>query len=164
MSRTSPERTVSRKFNAAEEIGKLQALVEKLQNDAVLLKQSVAVEIVQAISDIPPPSTMAAKNTLSFSGDPNESVDDLINDLRVLKIANNWSNDQLYGQAVCTLKKDAKRWYRNQDVAIFVPTEADGEATKFDKFAAALAAKFKPDRPSGEIVCGVLEIKQKRSP
>ena len=176
MSGRSPERakkSESRKFDLAASLGRVEGLLDALQTrtreQQVLLNtlqtgsRDQHHETIHLLENVPPPSTMSAKNTLTFSGSVDESVSDLINDLEMLKIANNWTDNQLFGQAVCTLKGDAKRWFRQQDIATFTPTvaEAGNNVTKFNKLSDALKQKFAPDRQSGDIVFDVIDLKQK---
>ena len=89
-----------RSYQIIEKIGAIEGQIDVLTHN------------IQALSDNQTTVIMSAKNTLKFSGRVDEDVDDLIVQLKILKIANNWTDDQLYGQTLVTLKDDAFGWFQ----------------------------------------------------
>ena len=79
--------------------------------------------------------------------------------MKTLKLANNYSNDQLFGQALVTLQGDAKWWYQSQPADAFTPGEGARD-TQFDLLATALRDKFKLDTTPGDVISEVLALKQ----
>ena len=102
---------------------------------------------------------MSAKNNLSFSGRVDEDVDELITKLKFLKIANNWSDQQLYGQTLVTFKNDAFRWYQAADKTQF---ETAAKIPSFDLLVAKLKERFQKDETEGDVLYKIFEFKQKR--
>lgn len=102
---------------------------------------NLALEAVKEIpTNIP---TMAAKNTLEFSGTGSESANELIKRLKVLQLANGWSDARMVGQGLATLKSSAKEWADELGLDAF--SEGEPPAPKFSLFEEKLKAKFPDD-------------------
>ena len=160
---TSPVRPKSRSFDVIAELGAIKGYLEHLVKNTNTLETTVdesLTETLAAIQAIPPNTTMAAKNNLSFAGRSNETVDDLITQLQYLQLANNWTNDQLMGQALVTLHGDALAWYQSTDEAEFYAE--GGNKPVFNVFARKLKEHYKPDIKESDILCDILSTKQTR--
>ena len=141
-----PVKPRDRSFNFAEKIGKLEGTVEGLQSRFDIL----------ALGDRSSADTMS-KNKLSFSGRAAENVEDLIVQLKFLKLANNWSTDQLFGNTLVTFKGDALSWYKSSDQSTFLK---DGKPD-FDLLVTALKDRFKSHQTQGDILYAIFDNKQK---
>ncbi len=165
---SKPGTSESRKFELATEIGAIKGLLEgltvlsKKHLPATAEQVNAAFEAIANI-DIPHVANMTAKNTLQFSGHVDANPEELIANLKNLKVANDWTEAQLFAQAVYTLCSDAKRWYQSQpDNAFDVPVGADPGVTKFGLFSRAFIEKFKSDTAPGDMISDVLDHKQKK--
>ena len=149
----SPVKPKDRSFHFVEKIARLEGTVETLLDRIKFLEEKECnSETVHSI-------TMAAKNKLSFSGRIGEDVDDLITQLKYLKLANNWKDEQLYGQCLVTFRGDCLRWFQGQDEE--TQFYENGKPS-FVKLSAALKARFKKDLTEGDILYKIFDLKQKR--
>ena len=144
-----PQKPIDRSYNFIEKIGTLDGQIDVLNRKIEILQSN------QASSN----TTMSAKNNLSFSGRVDEDVDELITKLKFLKIANNWSDQQLYGQTLVTFKNDAFRWYQAADKTQF---ETAAKIPSFDLLVAKLKERFQKDETEGDVLYKIFEFKQKR--
>ena len=99
--------TVSHSFDVATEIDTLKAQIAVFTEKC----ESLTIEIVDGIH-IPPPA-MSCKNKVTFSGKSDQRVADFIDHMKNLKLANNWTDDQLAGQTVVAFDGEALGWLRN---------------------------------------------------
>ena len=145
----SKRTTFSRQFEVAEELGTLRGLVEVLTDRVNSLSVDTKPNAINMAS--------TAKNKLTFSGRPDEDIDELITRIEFMTLANNWNNEQLFGQILCTLRENALRWYSSKNVDDFKSDDKNDPA----KLKAALKERFKSVLTQGDIMQKAFEEKQK---
>ena len=116
-------------------------------------------ETIDTIKRIEIP-TMAAKNNLEFKGRGNESAQELIDQLKVLKLANGWDDKKMVGQALATMKDEAKAWYEQVGINAFC-AEGSNDPT-FAIFETKFLDKFKADINQSDLLYDMLNCKQTR--
>ena len=165
----------SRSFKVVEKLGEIEAHLSLLQKNYSTISNSVQsikpelVTVSEAVSVIEPKTMASAKNKLTFHGRQDENVDDLLDQLQFLKIANNYNDTQLFGNALLTLKSDALRWYKGEiakDPKKFVKTvkvkEVETEVGDYSKLEKALKERFAADVTSTDLFVQVFDQKMKR--
>lgn len=165
----------SRKFKLVEKLGEIEGQLELLQRNYKAISTSVKPfqselsNVVAAIDSKTLSMATSSKNKLTYHGRPDENIDELLDQLDFLKIANNYTESQLFGNALLTLKSDALRWYKQQikdDPKKFTKTvkvkEVETEIGDFDKLAKALKERFQADVTSTDLFVQVFDEKMKR--
>ena len=151
--------SLHRKFDVASEIGHIKGILDTVVK-YIKSEPDRHEEILELIACMPTSTTMSEIKHLRFSGRADESVDTVINKLKFAKVANNWSDDQLYAHAVLTLHDAALVWFEEQGEAEFTP--ADGNKPTFTRLAEKMKEKFKADQTQGDMLSEILLQKQKR--
>lgn len=166
-----PELSESEEITLFQYLGKIQGLVEssltksKEFHDIILGGLHQSINTIESI-DLP---VMSAKNNLKFHGKADESAEDLIKSIELLRLANGWDEKKTLGNVLVTLQDEARLWYEQQPAGFFGPARAADAAPEdpppdptFAVFKEKFLEKFKEDKSPGDIMFEVLKHKQTR--
>ena len=168
----------SRQFGIVEKLGKIEAHLSTLSSNYKQINSSVqaiqpdledVVESINAIEPIEIPKMAMVKNKLEFHGRQSENINDLLDQLQFLKIANNYTDAKLFGNALLTLKSDALRWYKGETTKdpkkFLTKTTVQGtekEVGDFSKLEAALKERFVSDVTPTDLFVQLFDDKMRR--
>jgi len=162
------QQTEARTFELITKLATLEGKVDNIIANSLTYKTELLRGIdnsILSINNIDIP-TMSAKNNLKFSGRADESAEDLIKKIELLKLANGWTDSKTLGNALVTLENEAKLWYEQQDDDFFSPARANADDPipdpTFAIFKTKFLEKYKEDKSPGDLMFEVLSKKQIR--
>ena len=166
--------TTSRQFEVAEKLGELEGTIASLgkrlsdhlasfsppdlsnQFEQVLVN-TLQSEKLSLASTPPAVVTMTTKNKITFSGQSTENVDDFVDQIGYLAIANKYTEEQKYAQTLLSLKGPALQWFKGQDAEKdYKGTDGKLSATLLHT---ALKSRFKPDNVPGDVMMTIMSSK-----
>ena len=155
--------TESRQFEIASKIGELEGSIstlnQRLGEHLASFSSDQFQQVINSFSDkvnCVQPSIMTTKNKITFSGKSTEDVDDFVDQIGYLAIANKNTEEQKYAQTLLSLKGPALQWFKTQKPESFVDTDNKVSAKLLHK---ALKDRFKPDNVPGDVMMTIMSSK-----
>ncbi len=157
--------TESRQFDILSELGSIKGLISSILKRSKENTESVyrsSDEIISVLHELPVQTTMASSIDVTYSGRSDENIDEVIKKLGYMKLANKWTDDQVVGHLLCSLRNDALSFFESQDIDTFKEGEGANRKFSLNVFATKIKAAFPTDVSSADLMLDVLNCKQSK--